>query len=70
MRIEIGGMGERSGAVFALGNFDGLHKGHQVVIARAADRARICDAPLGVLTFAPHPRAFFRPDDAPFLLTP
>lgn len=48
----------------ALGNFDGVHAGHRAVI----DAARAVDAPLGVATFEPPPRAFFRPDDPPFRL--
>lgn len=46
----------------ALGNFDGVHTGHRAVI----DAARIEGAPLGVATFEPPPRAFFRPNDPPF----
>jgi riboflavin kinase/FMN adenylyltransferase len=56
----------RGGAV-ALGNFDGVHLGHARVVA-AAHAARP-DAPLAVLTFEPHPREHFRPDDPPFRLT-
>lgn len=48
----------------ALGNFDGVHAGHRAVIEAAAQ----IDAPLGVATFEPPPRAFFRPDDPPFRL--
>ena len=55
------------GAVVALGNFDGVHLGHAHLL-RAAHAARP-DAPLGVLTFEPHPRELFRPDDPPFRLT-
>ncbi|WBU63105.1 bifunctional riboflavin kinase/FAD synthetase [Paracoccus aerodenitrificans] len=53
------------GASVAMGNFDGLHRGHLAVIdtARAA-----MDAPLGVITFEPHPREFFAPDAPPFRL--
>lgn len=48
-----------------MGNFDGVHLGHRSVI----DLARhACDAPLGVLTFEPHPREFFQPDAPPFRL--
>ncbi|MET1027457.1 MAG: bifunctional riboflavin kinase/FAD synthetase [Dongiaceae bacterium] len=57
-------------AVVALGNFDGVHLGHQAVIAEAARLARKLQAPLGVMTFEPHPRAFFKPDLPPFRLTP
>ncbi|MEO0607447.1 MAG: riboflavin biosynthesis protein RibF [Pseudomonadota bacterium] len=46
----------------ALGNFDGVHAGHQAVI----DGALAAGGPLGVATFEPPPRAFFRPDDPPF----
>jgi riboflavin kinase/FMN adenylyltransferase len=55
------------GATVALGNFDGVHLGHHSVI-RAAHAARP-DAPLAALTFEPHPRELFRPDDPPFRLT-
>ncbi|MEM9938439.1 MAG: riboflavin biosynthesis protein RibF [Pseudomonadota bacterium] len=46
----------------ALGNFDGVHAGHRAVI----EAAETVNAPLGVATFEPPPRAFFRPDDPPF----
>jgi riboflavin kinase/FMN adenylyltransferase len=55
------------GATVALGNFDGMHRGHAQVI-RAAHAARP-KVPLAVLTFEPHPREHFRPDDPPFRLT-
>ena len=58
---------DRRGAVLALGNFDGVHRGHAHLI-HAAHAARP-DLPLGVLTFEPHPRELFRPDDPPFRLT-
>ncbi len=58
---------EARGGSVALGNFDGVHLGHAAVI-RAAHAARP-DAPLTVLTFEPHPRELFRPDDPPFRLT-
>ena len=54
------------GASVAIGNFDGVHLGHQSVIRMARDAAP--DAPLGVLTFEPHPREFFAPDSPPFRL--
>lgn len=52
------------GASVAIGNFDGVHLGHQSVI----DLARKGDGPLGVLTFEPHPREYFAPDAPPFRL--
>lgn len=54
------------GASAAIGNFDGVHIGHQSVIRMARDAAP--DAPLGVVTFEPHPREFFAPDSPPFRL--
>lgn len=57
-------------SVTVLGNFDGLHRGHQAVIGRGAAIARSLGAPLAVLTFEPHPRSVFRPADPPFRLTP
>jgi len=57
-------------AVIAIGNFDGVHLGHQAIIAEAGKIARAAKAPLAVLTFEPHPRSFFRPELAPFRLTP
>ncbi|MEM8730754.1 MAG: bifunctional riboflavin kinase/FAD synthetase [Pseudomonadota bacterium] len=54
------------GASAAIGNFDGVHLGHQTVIELA--RAAAPDAPLGVLTFEPHPRSYFAPDAPPFRL--
>lgn len=61
---------EARGAVVAIGNFDGIHRGHQAVIGKAGRLARELGAPLAVLTFEPHPRNHFRPDSPPFRLTP
>jgi riboflavin kinase/FMN adenylyltransferase len=61
---------DAQGAVVTLGNFDGVHLGHQAVIAQAAKIARATSRPLAVLTFEPHTRAYFRPDGPPFRLTP
>ena len=58
------------GGVVAIGNFDGVHRGHQVVLSRALDEARAIGAPALALTFEPHPRQFFRPDVPLFRLTP
>jgi len=57
------------GAVVALGNFDGVHRGHRQVIAAALERAGALDRPAAVLTFEPHPRAFFNPREPLFRLT-
>lgn len=56
------------GAAVALGSFDGVHRGHQKVIADAAAAARRLGAPLGVISFDPHPRMHFRPGEPPFRL--
>ncbi|MBM3644898.1 MAG: bifunctional riboflavin kinase/FAD synthetase [Alphaproteobacteria bacterium] len=58
----------RGGAV-ALGNFDGVHRGHQALLAQARAIARPRGVRTVALTFEPHPRAFFVADTAPFRLT-
>jgi riboflavin kinase / FMN adenylyltransferase len=58
------------GATVAIGNFDGVHRGHKAVIAAALARARTLGKPSAALTFEPHPRAFFNPDEPLFRLTP
>jgi riboflavin kinase/FMN adenylyltransferase len=57
------------GTVLAIGNFDGVHLGHQQVIADARALAAAKNAPLGVMLFDPHPQQFFAPDAPPFRLT-
>ena len=57
------------GAAVVIGNFDGVHKGHCAVIGEAHALAQGAGKKLAVLTFEPHPRSFFRPDDPPFRLT-
>ena len=52
-----------------IGNFDGVHIGHQAMLARLADAARRLGVPPCVMTFEPHPREFFAPDKAPTRLT-
>src|SRR5437588_6255505 len=57
------------GAVAAIGNCDGVHRGHRAVIAAALARAKTLGRPAAALTFEPHPRSFFRPDEPLFRLT-
>ena len=57
-----------SALVAAIGNFDGVHRGHAQVIAAAIEAARAHGLATAVVTFDPHPREFFRHDDAPFHL--
>jgi riboflavin kinase/FMN adenylyltransferase len=61
--------GALQGAVVAMGNFDGVHRGHQAVIAAARARAESLGKPAAVLTFEPHPRDFFNPRERLFRLT-
>ncbi|HEX5377720.1 MAG TPA: bifunctional riboflavin kinase/FAD synthetase [Phenylobacterium sp.] len=71
MRIVQGWKGlanDDRGASVALGNFDGVHRGHQAVIALAARAAQQLDVPLGVISFEPHPRRIFQPDAPAFRL--
>ncbi|WP_018388711.1 bifunctional riboflavin kinase/FAD synthetase [Ancylobacter sp. FA202] len=56
--------------VVAIGNFDGVHRGHRAVIGTAIDQARSLGRPALAVTFEPHPRAFFRPTEPIFRLTP
>ncbi|WGD29335.1 bifunctional riboflavin kinase/FAD synthetase [Ancylobacter sp. WKF20] len=56
--------------VIAIGNFDGVHRGHRAVIGTAIDQARSLGRPALAMSFEPHPRAFFRPDEPMFRLTP
>lgn len=58
------------GATVAIGNFDGVHRGHKAVIAAALARGRALGGLSAALTFEPHPRAFFNPDEPLFRLTP
>jgi riboflavin kinase/FMN adenylyltransferase len=57
------------GAVVAIGNFDGVHRGHRAVVAAALARARSLGRPAAALTFKPHPRVFFRPQEPLFRLS-
>lgn len=58
------------GGAFAIGNFDGVHRGHKELIRIAQHQAIQASQPAGVLTFEPHPRQHFQPQDAHFRLTP
>lgn len=58
------------GATVAIGNFDGVHRGHQHLVALAREVGSRSGRPNAVLTFEPHPRAFFNPAARLFLLTP
>ena len=61
--------GPLRGAVVAIGNFDGVHRGHRAVIAAAMSRAQALGRPAAVMTFEPHPRALFNPGEPLFRLT-
>jgi riboflavin kinase/FMN adenylyltransferase len=61
--------GALRGAVVAIGNFDGVHRGHRAVIGAALARARSLGRKAAALTFSPHPRKFFRPQEPLFLLS-
>jgi len=58
------------GGVIAIGNFDGVHRGHRSVLERALELAEKRGVPALVLTFEPHPRTVFRPETPVFRLTP
>ncbi len=59
-----------AGNIIAIGNFDGVHKGHRALLAHGKNMADAKGLKFGVLTFEPHPRKLFRPDDPPFRITP
>jgi riboflavin kinase/FMN adenylyltransferase len=58
------------GAVVAIGNLDGVHRGHQELLGVTRAKAESEGRPWGVLTFEPHPRTFFKPSEPVFRLTP
>jgi len=58
------------GGVIAIGNFDGVHRGHQAVLNTAMEIAKKNNAPCYALSFEPHPRTLFKPESPVFRLTP
>jgi len=58
------------GAVIAIGNFDGVHLGHRALLGEGKRLAEARHCAFGLLTFEPHPRKLFRPDETPFRITP
>ena len=67
--MESGVPDKLKNAVVAIGNFDGVHRGHQAVLALTKDIARTESRPAIVMTFEPHPRNYFAPDKPVFRLT-
>ncbi len=61
---------ELQGAVLAIGNFDGVHKGHQAVLDHAKKMGQRLNRPVALLNFEPHPREYFQPDLKIFRLSP
>lgn len=57
------------GSVLVIGNFDGVHHGHQALIGTAKTEAGRLAWPVGVMAFEPHPRVFFKPSEPHFRLT-
>jgi len=66
----LGAPGGAAPAVLAIGNFDGVHLGHQALLRAGADLARATGSELVAVTFEPHPRQVLGPDRAVSLLTP
>lgn len=70
MRVTHGSIAPGAGPqALTIGNFDGVHRGHQAMLERTVARARALKLPACVLTFEPHPREFFTPATAPTRLT-
>ncbi|QOJ24311.1 MAG: bifunctional riboflavin kinase/FAD synthetase [Gammaproteobacteria bacterium] len=61
--------GAKTPIALTIGNFDGIHLGHQAMLSRLKDAASRLGLPACVMTFEPHPREFFAPDQAPIRLT-
>lgn len=62
--------GAQRGAVLAIGNFDGVHRGHQTVLQSALETARKTNSKAYAISFEPHPRTLFKPESPVFRLTP
>ena len=60
---------DTQGIALTIGNFDGVHRGHQAMLRRLLQRAAELSLPSAVMTFEPHPREFFAPDAAPARLS-
>jgi riboflavin kinase/FMN adenylyltransferase len=69
LRDPLGNDEPPRGAVLSIGNFDGIHLGHQAVLTHVVDRAHSLGAPALAMTFDPHPIKLLRPADAPRLVT-
>jgi riboflavin kinase / FMN adenylyltransferase len=67
--VDWRGLDRLARPVVAIGNFDGVHRGHRSVIGTAMERAQAAHRPAAVLTFEPHPRTFFSPNEPSFHLT-
>jgi riboflavin kinase/FMN adenylyltransferase len=67
--LDAAGLDRLLGSVIAIGNFDGVHRGHRAVVEAALQRARGLRRPAAGLTFEPHPRSVLRPGEPLFLLT-
>ena len=61
---------EVKGSTVVIGNFDGLHNGHRMLIELARKKSKEAESKLLILTFDPHPRRYFMPDAEPFLISP
>jgi riboflavin kinase / FMN adenylyltransferase len=70
LRDPIALPGELAGLVLAIGNFDGMHLGHAALLHQALRIGKSLRRPAAILTFEPHPRAYFQPDKPLFRLTP
>ena len=70
LKGEIEVAGTQKGACVAIGNFDGLHLGHQALVSAAIEDARAAGSPSGLVTFEPHPKSVFQPEQPLFRLTP